>query len=327
MALILLERFSTESTRGANASFMVSCLEALLSSTHTLWPELSKEHVKLLFRLGYEMQSSLLNDILQSWFQQGMDRPDYLVQVLLTSDYLWKSNSFTAFEANIINHAVYLSDQLASLVAQKFSCCNADLASLEAVLPFAMKVNQETAAAHVQSTLDDSIQRYLKRCGPAIERMIIENDHSDHLWLVLPDMLRIIKDVDLEKWLGLICKNDVESLIPNGIGSINAIFKRDAQIFHRELPGWIARTLSRFTRRFAEDSQLSEATLSACNSFGILSSWSSNLRFVTQFGRTTTWSKKSAGIKSTLSRTFHVGCYLESYRVFGSSTSLVYFTF
>lgn len=307
---------------------MVSCLESLLSSTQTLWPELSKAYVKLLFHLGYEMQSSLLIDMLQSWFRQGPDYLDYLVQLLLTSDYLWKSNSFTVFEAKIINHAVYLSDELARLVAQKFSCSNADLASLEAVLPFAMKVlYQETAAASAQSTLDDSIQRYLKRCGPVIERMIIEHDHSDHLWLVLPDMLRIIKDVDLAKWLGLICKSDVESLIPNGIESINAIFMRDAHIFHRELPGWITRTMSRFTRRFAEDSQLSEATLGACNAFGILSPRFSNLRCIIRFSRTKIWSKKSVGIKSTLSRTFHVGCYLESCRVFSSGTPLVYFAF
>lgn len=247
---------------------MVSCLESLLSSTRTSWPELSKEHIKLLFRLGYEMQSSLLDDILQSWLQQGTDRGDYLMQLLLSSDYLWKSNSFTIFEAGIINHVGCLSDQLQDLMAQKFSCCNTDLASLEAVLLFATKY-QETTATPVQARFGDTIQRYLKRCGPVIERMIIEHDHSNHLWLVLPNMLRIFKDVDLGKWLGLICKSDVESLVPDCIESINAIFKRDAQIFHRELSGWITRTMSRFTRRFAEDSQLSESTLSAVNSFCI----------------------------------------------------------
>ena len=81
-------------------------------------------------------------------------------------------------------------------------------------------------------------------------------------------MLNLAEKIDLEKWLVLICTHDLESLVPNGIQSINAILNRDSDIFHRELSGWITKTISRFTRRFAEDDNLSEATVKAVKAFG-----------------------------------------------------------
>ena len=266
-----MDRFLTETTHGVNASFMVSSIESLLSPIASQCFSLSKQHIKLLFRLGYEVQSETLQEILQIWFQHTNDSTNYLVEILLSSDSLWKSKVFTTFEASIISIVGSRLDELQHLLGAKFSTCNTDMASLESVVLFAQKLpDQYRSSPSQQKSLWSSIQKYLSRCLPVLERKIIEHEHSEQLWSVLPDFLKLSEDVDLEKWLGLICTHDQESLIPEGIQSIHAIINRDSEVFHRELSGWITRTLSRFTRRFAEDETLADTTLKAVRAFGIL---------------------------------------------------------
>lgn len=250
---------------------MASCVESLLSPIPSQCSQLSKAHIKLVFRLGYEVQSDFLCEVLQIWLQQTKDSSEYLVELLLSSDFLWKSKEFTKFEANMISHVSCYSEELARLTGKKFSKCNTDLTSLESVLLFSHKVsNRSKTLEPLPNKPRDDVQKYLKRCLPVMEHSMIEHEHSEQFWSVLPDMLRRTAAVDLEKWLGLICTHDLESLVPEGVQSIDAILNRDKEVFHRELSGWITRTFSRFTRRFAEDETLSEQTLTAVKAFGAL---------------------------------------------------------
>jgi hypothetical protein len=241
---------------------MVSCVTYLLKSSRDAWPQLSCSEMYLLFRLGLEIRSPLLEDIFEVWLDQPKEAVTPFIDALLGSKSLWKSNSFTKFEAKPIRGLAIHSKDLTKKYIRKLSTCKVDMTSIEAVLSLRKTLVEE------QSDLLKASTAFLTRSMPTIESMVINEDRTETDWDIFADFISHSEDIDLEKWLGVVCKHD-ENLIPEGSLAIKAILDRDATIFHRTLPGWIVRTFSRFTRRFAEDKMLSEAVLTAVDGLSI----------------------------------------------------------
>lgn len=152
----------------------------------------------------------------------------------------------------------------------KVSACAADLSSVESVLCLSSLLAQGYHDdARSLETLHSAMSDYLRRCCPIVERAL-QDGLSVEVWDILPGFILRTTNIDLEKWLGNICKRDFEGLNPKGSGAIECILKKDRHVFHRTLPGWMVRTFSRLTRRFAEDEILSETTLSSVRDFGKL---------------------------------------------------------
>ena len=110
-------------------------------------------------------------------------------------------------------------------------------------------------------SLENALHVYLNRCWPVIERMIQDGEVSDSIWDIVCRFVSYSYNINLEKLLGKVCKCDSEGLNPKASKAIECILKKDPQVCHRQLPGWMVRTFSRLTRRFAEDEILSETTL------------------------------------------------------------------
>ena len=255
---------------GPNASYIVSCVEGLLRSSENAWCQLSSENVKLIFNLGYIVPSTLLRDVIENWLDQSVDAVTYLIEVLSSSEFIWKSSSFNKFEVKILGRLVYGSNDLMRRLKKKLSTCDQDLDSIESVLMLG-QIDMIHGDSERKDSLDKALRAYLNRCSPVMERIVQDGDLSDRIWSIIPQFLSQSHDIDLQKWLGKICKSDTEDLNPKASMTIGSILDKDPQVFHRLLPGWMVRTFSRLTRRFAEDKRLSEATLKSVEAFSIFS--------------------------------------------------------
>ena len=201
---------------------MVSCIESLLRSSEARWSQLSPENMYLLFHLGYIVPSTLIGDVIENWLNQGLDAVDRCVEVLSLCQFIWKSSSFTKFEARILGRLVYRSNNLARKLEKKLSACNQDLDSIESVLMFT-RTDPMHGDSERTNSLNKALGAYLSRCSPVMERIVQDGDLSDRTWSIIPRFLSQSDDIDLEKWLGKICKRDTEDLNPKASRAIGSI--------------------------------------------------------------------------------------------------------
>ena len=255
---------------GPNASYIVSCIESLLRSSENAWRHLSPENLKLIFHVGYIVPSTLLGDVIENWLDQSVDAVIRFIAVLSSCQFIWKSSRFTKFEATILGRLVYSSNDLARRLTKKLSTCDQDLDSIESVLMLG-QVDMIHGDSERKDSLDKALRAYLNGCGPIMERIVQDSDLSDRIWSIISKFLSQSHDIDLGKWLGKICKSDTEDLNPKASMAIRNILDKDPQVFHRLFPGWMVRTFSRLTRRFAEDKRLSETTLKSVEAFSMSS--------------------------------------------------------
>jgi hypothetical protein len=276
IALELLAEFSTISMAGPNASYIASCLNSLFLSSKNVFFQLPCRNMKLILRVGYEVQSTFLGDAMEEWLHQNVDAVEEFIAILLSCQFLWSSSSFTNFEARIVCTLAFDSNDLSAKLAMKLSTSDLDLHSIESALLLGSKAKRLPRDAPRTKPIQQALRTYLKRCTPVMERILKGGDLSDHLWEIIPEFVLQSDDVDLEKWLGMICKCDSEALNPKASGAIKSLLDANPQTFHRLLPGWIVRTVSRLTRRFAEDNVLSDCTLRSVEEFSMLLRFNAN---------------------------------------------------
>lgn len=221
----------------------------------------------MIFHVGYIVPSTLLGDVIENWLDQSVDAVTHFIEVLSSCQFIWKSSRFTKFEAMILGRLVYSSNDLARRLTKKLSTCDQDLDSIESVL----MLGQTNMILGDSDSLDKALRAYLNRCGPVLEHIVQNGDLSDRIWSIISKFLSQSHDIDLGKWLGKICKGDTENFNPKASMAIENILNQDPQVFHRLLPGWVVRTFSRLTRRFAEDKRLSETTLKSVEAFSMSS--------------------------------------------------------
>ena len=236
---------------------MASCIESLLRPSRLSWSRLTPGHLKMLFRIGYEVQSDFIGDVIEEWLKERPECSPNFVDALLSCEFIWKSTLFSRFEMRILRLLTLDSYDLLTKVKRKLATIDAEPESLRNVLEFWRREIQA------------EINTYLNRCGIFMEALFKRDEVSAEIWDVVPSFVSTAEDIDLGKWLGMICKRDLEDINPRGCCAIRAVLKRHPLTYHRSLPGWTARTFSRFTRRFAEDKRLSEGTLKAVKDFGI----------------------------------------------------------
>jgi hypothetical protein len=271
IALELLGEFSKVPLIGPNTSYIVSCIESLFRSSQNAWCQLSPENMKLIFHVGYIVPSTFLGDIIENWLDRSVDAVICFAEVLSSCQFIWKSSSFSKFEGRILRRLVYDSDDLARRLKKKLSTCDQDLDSIESVLMLE-RTDMIHADLERKNSLERALRAYLNRCTPVMEHIVQAGDLSDRIWSIIAQFLSQSHDIDMGKWLGKICKSDTEDLNPKASMAIGSILDKDPQVFHRLLPGWMVRTFSRLTRRFAEDERLSETTLKSVEAFSISSS-------------------------------------------------------
>jgi len=247
---------------------MASCVEALLSSSFPPLYQLSLDDVKMLLRIGYEVQSEFIGSLIEDWLNGRTGRVADFIYELILCDFIWKSTSFSRFEMRILARLPSISDDLLTRLKRKLATCDLELPSLKNVLRFAIHTGGNSQATRHQE-LQTELRQYMNRCGAFMENLFKKDEVSDEVWDIIPDFVTMAADIDLGKWLGFICKRDLEDINPRGSRAIMNVLARDSHAYHRSLPGWLARTFSRFTRRFAEDLSLSETTLTAVQDFGI----------------------------------------------------------
>jgi hypothetical protein len=85
---------------------------------------------------------------------------------------------------------------------------------------------------------------------------------------LVADFIRSSDALNPEKWFGMICKRDTEGLLPEGIAAVTALLDKDRSLVNKRFLGWLARSMSRLTRRFSEDPVLSQPTLKAVRDLG-----------------------------------------------------------
>jgi hypothetical protein len=246
---------------------MASCIESLLRPSRLTWSRLTTGSLKMLFRIGYEVQSDFIGDVIEEWLNPRADSVGDFIKGILSCDFIWKSKSFSRFEMRILARLAFNSHDLLTRLKQKLATCEPELQSLKNVLQFTVYIGgnrEDIRYREVQAEMD----KYLNRCGAFVEGLFKKDEVSAEIWEIVPYFLSMAEDVDLGRWLGMICKRDLENLNPQGCLAIRSVLDKDPQVYHRSLPGWIARTFSRFTRRFAEDIELSEVTLRALKDFG-----------------------------------------------------------
>jgi hypothetical protein len=226
--------------------------------------------MKLIFHIGYIVPSTLLGDVIEKWLDQSVDAVTHFTKVLSSCQFIWKSSSLNKFEVRILGRLVYGSNDLTRRLKKKLSTCDQDLDSIDSVLVLG-RTDMIHGDSERKDSLDKALCAYLKRCSAVMERIVQDGDLSDRIWSMIPQFLSQSQDIDLEKWLGKICKSDTEDLNPKASMAIGSILNKDPQVFHRLLPGWVVRTFSRLTRRFAEDKRLSETTLNSVKAFSMSS--------------------------------------------------------
>lgn len=269
IALQLLEDFSAMPLAGPNASYIASCLEALLPSSNALSRQISCQTMKVIFHVGYQIPSACLSQFVEEWLDHGLDAVDPFTEMLLSCRFVWKSSSFSKFEAKIIGRLAYRSNALTTKLVKKLAVSDQNLDSIESILLLAQQVTK-TIPDDSKHPLQNAIRAYLKKCAPYMERTVQEADLSDDTWNIVSQFVSYSDEISLEKWLGLVCKCDTEDLNPKACQTIQSILDKDPEVFHRLLPGWMVRALTRLTRRFAEDKTLSDSTLNSVTDFSML---------------------------------------------------------
>lgn len=223
--------------------------------------------MRVIFHVGYQIPSSFFGEVIEAWLDQAVDVAAAFTKMLMSCEFVWKSTSFTKFEGRIIGRLACNSDDLMAKLVKKLSVSDQDIDSIEGVLLLAERVAE---GIHHAERRDSAVSAYLKKCNSVMERTVQEGDMSDHIWNIASRFVSQSDDIDMEKWLGIICKRDTEDLNPKASAAIQGILHKDQDVFHRLLPGWMVRTFSRLTRRFAEDQRLSESTLNSVKDFSML---------------------------------------------------------
>jgi hypothetical protein len=225
--------------------------------------------MKMIFHVGYQIPSTCLSQFVEEWLDNGVDAVDLFTKMLLSRRFIWKSSSFSKLEAKIMGQLAYRSNALTTKLVKKLAGADQNLDSIKNILLLAQQVTK-TIPDDSQHPLHNAIRAYLKKCTQYIERTVQEGDLSDDIWNIVSQFVSYSDEISLEKWLGLVCKRDTEDLNPKACQTIQSILDKDPDVFHRLLPGWMVRALSRFTRRFAEDKTLSESTLNSVTDFSML---------------------------------------------------------
>ena len=275
----LLDRFPEISLGAAKISYASSCVEILLRDAEKLCPNLSPTYMDHIFRVGYQTQSNFLADVIEMWMKKNTtNRITCFANLILSYESLWKSTSFSLFEARIFGPLSLTVDGALSNMEKKLEMCDINLDSIENVLSLRTIVfkvpqkNERQLLSANRARMENILNSYVGRCVSTVERMIDDEEIADSVWNVLPDFIKAAVSsakIDLEKWLGKICKHDLHGLIPKAPRSIQAILEIDMDVYHRRLPGWIARVFSRMTRRFAEDRVLSPSALESVKQLGM----------------------------------------------------------
>ena len=264
VALDILHRYSLTATV-VEASYIASSVEVLFRSIRSeYWSQISVNAIEHLFSLGYKVQSSMIGEVVLRWLDESTSTADSLFTYVSSFQPIWNSKQVTTFEAPLLNKFASRSLELQNKWKIKLSNCETDLESLRSLI-FAQKVLSQTIE---DSSDSNCLRTSLKRWETTLHRTLQEGGFAQIDGELLADFLRLVENIDLEEWLGMVCKYDNENLVPQGMAVIEVIDKRYGEMYHRRLPGWVARTFSRFTRRFAEDKELTRETLQAVTRLG-----------------------------------------------------------
>jgi len=267
ISLNIITKASQPHVLGANISYIVSSIESLLRTIPDYWPRIRADYLSTMYRIGYEVQSPFLVEVIESLISHSETLVQSCIPQFLSCDPVWSSDVLTDFEVKILNGIITRSVDLTEKLIQKLSNCSLDTTSLRNVLALKTTISKE----HTQLGLAKAVNIYLEKWIPVLERSLPESGFEYVDGNLLAKFIDNSEEIDLDKWLGLVCKCDTDTLVPQGGGAIVAIIGR-AKNFHRRLPGWIVRTFSRLTRRFAEDKVLSQTTDQALRDLGV--TWS-----------------------------------------------------
>jgi hypothetical protein len=217
------------------------------------------EQPTLLLRVGYEIQSDFLANVIQECIERFTDGAMMFCRTILEHGELWTATALTIFEAKIMSGLINRSPQLSNKLAFKLATCDADMPSLRGVL--LLRPDQANVVLH------DAVKQYVERFTKPMERMLKDID-SKVEWNLVVDFIRSSDSLSPEKWLGMICKRDTEGFLPEGIVAVTALLDKDRSLVNKRFLGWLARAMSRLTRRFSEDLILSDSTLKAVRDLG-----------------------------------------------------------
>jgi hypothetical protein len=258
-AIISSCAYSTMGER-STPSYIAQCIKYLHPDSQPLSTPSETGGVAFLLQIGYKVQDEVLTNLITASIDNA--RPHQIqryVEAIFSDEINWKETKFTLFEAQVMSKLTKWSTALTSKLALKLSTCNTDMHTLRSVLLIRPESNN--------TILIKAIKNCLERFTHPLERIFADDD-SKIEWSVVVNFIHNADTQDHEKWLGMICKRDSEGLIPEGISAATAVLDRDHAVVNRRFPGWLARTMSRLTRRFAEDTTLSDQTLEAIRELG-----------------------------------------------------------
>ena len=268
--LDLFPEFSNMQLTGSNASYIATCVESLIpQSSPNVLSELSADNFTLLLDIGYIVQSTVISQSVLNWIDESPNVVQQFVNLIPSCSFM-KNSSFTPFEASMLVPLAIRFDILVDVISQKLTSSLMELGIVKTALDIATTLKraggQETRSLKLIASASQSV---LSRCEAVVAHIFDDDEISDQSWEIVADFVFHSNDIDVERWLGKVCKHDMENLNPKASKAINNIMRKGLAVFHRLLPGWLYRTCSRFTRRFAEDPILSESTLSSIASFSI----------------------------------------------------------
>jgi len=266
--LNILSQLSESPVGGVDISYVSTSLEALGSRCRSSRHQIPSYLLQLLFNIGFQTQSLRLAEFIETCLDKDPNSLDSLASYLPSCDIIWDTDEFTPFEGRILGRLAPHCAHLCTRLVRKLSSCTADLDSLANVLQLIKSIASNANDSSSLLALKNASVRSLSRWQSRIERTLQDEGIKEVDGSLLEDFLSLVDDLDADKWLGILCKYDVETLIPRAIGAIEAVFRRESSAYHRRLPGWLVRTMSRLTRRFAEDKKLSEETIKAVQELG-----------------------------------------------------------
>ena len=266
----LFAEFSNIQFSGSNASYIATCVESVIpQSSPNVLSELSADNLTLLLDAGYIVQSTIISQNVLNWIDESPDVLQQFVNLIPSCSFM-KNSSFTPFEANILLPLAIRFDILVDAICQKLTLSIIDLGFVKTALDLATMLRSMGCRENRSIKLITSaLQLAFSRCEAVVAHIFDDDDISDQSWEIVAGFVLHSNDIDAEKWLGRVCKHDMEDLNPKASKAINNIMRKDPTAFHRLLPRWLYRTCSRFTRRFAEDPILSELTVSSVASFSM----------------------------------------------------------
>jgi hypothetical protein len=212
-----------------------------------------------LIRIGYEIQSDVVANVIKEYIERFTDEARMFCCAVLEHKELWTASTLTIFEATIMSGLVNRSPQLSNKLALKLPTCDTDMPSLRAVLLL--------RPDEANLVLYNATRQYIERFTHPMERILKDID-SKVQWNLVADFIRSSDALNPEKWFGMICKRDTEGLLPEGIAAVTALLDKDRSLVNKRFLGWLARSMSRLTRRFSEDPVLSQPTLKAVRDLG-----------------------------------------------------------